>query len=373
MVADSNWTTIGLIPNIPNLNKSSGLKILVRRKDLSALGAKAKRELGEKTSEFILDILRKNPSGVTVYELANELGRKGILPPGTAHSALNRLAEAGKVDVREMTHDGRLSKVVYPKDAKKKERPVGFFMLNKTELPKWKSSISGLYVYGINRDTIIVAPEKRADLENKPYPSSNIIAQQTNSTLSFRLPKELIDFYELYNNDVEIDIVGKSITIRVILQNTEQPSDLENIKSILKHETFLIVDDEPDVLASIRYELERQYYDLLTVLREQEIKAMVERNIFSASSYDEAKLIIETKRPSVLILDWIFHEKPLANDILCLARKNGVKVSIVITAKPHDRTNIKSFIEHGAIWCYDKETKRLAEKMLSRASRSIAT
>ncbi|MCP8307369.1 MAG: winged helix-turn-helix domain-containing protein [archaeon] len=191
----------------------------------------ARKELGSKTDEIVLDILRKKP-GLSTYELAKITGWS----IGKVDGSLRRLARAGKLKIQYMSKEGRIIKEAYPTEVSL--RRLGLVEIEREMLfapEKWSKEV---FVYGLNRLTIGISPYKVKDWDSRALMISRVPVHQNKHSISIELPQQFVDFYLLGNSRLststvsDMALVTVEATIIPISVESVEESKLNELKKI---------------------------------------------------------------------------------------------------------------------------------------------
>ncbi|GEM_PF-837743 len=198
-------------------------------KNLSELGAEARREIGEESDKILLDKVRQLP-GLTIYELSKELE----WTKGRVQGSVNRLLEQNILRKKKVVLNDRILTKIFPTEYKESE--VGVVEVNSEVVdPKlWKTHA---FAGAMNRVLIKIVPEEMVDaITGKAFFYEKIPIEYRTSTVTFKLPQRLRDFYMLDNSILGVSTNVKGDAVLVTIEGTTAEVSVQNPNDILTAE-----------------------------------------------------------------------------------------------------------------------------------------
>lgn len=182
-------------------------------KNLSELGAEARREIGEESDRVLLYKLTESP-GLTIYELSKELG----WTKGRVQGSIIRLLQQNAIRKKKVVLNDRILTKIFP--AEYKEPEIGMVeVTDNVIVPElWKTHA---YAGAMNRVLIKIVPEQSSDaLKGKAFFYEKIPIERKTNSITFQLPQRFKDFYMLNNSILGVSTNVKGDAIFVTIEGT---------------------------------------------------------------------------------------------------------------------------------------------------------
>lgn len=297
----------------------------------------ARIKKGKELSEGILMILEKYPHGLTLYQIS-KLYRSN---PGAILGAIKRVS--AQVITKEVEKNNKKIKLYFIKETKTDEKKhPGLIQISKDQLNQklWKHNA---IAYAKRTDEIEVTPIERPQL--RIFLNATVLLKENHDTIEFVLPQHFVDFYDLKNNQKQLNIKQDSIFIKTTKEQSVLPP-------ITKKRVLIIDDENNQIIKNIK--------DVLKTVHK----------IGEVDNLEDATKRIKNDKPDFVILDWTLKDSPKEHqkilDLLTTINKKAR--AIIITAHPYEREEVNREIRKGFSWFYSKSTPDLPNVILKKMS-----
>jgi len=306
----------------------------------TAKATEARVKKGKEFSEGILDLLDSHPRGLTLYELS-KLYKSS---PGATLGAIERVKK--KIHSKELEKGNKKIKLYFLNTEIKEKKIPGLIKVSIDELNEklWKHNAS---VYGVSTEKIEITPNERPDL--KKFLNGVVKLKKDGKLIEFVLPIEFIDFYELNNNEPNINVGSNKIIVTINQEPTTLPK--------LSRKKVLIIDDENNqIIKNIKDVLSQHH------------------KVGEVDNLKDAKIRIRNEKPDFMILDWTLRDSPKEHKEIVeyLKKQNKNSRAILITAHAYDREEVNKEIRRGFSWFFSKYTPKLPEQILQQMIEVLA-